>query len=205
MGFADGDRVPWTRWWFPAGTEPAMLEDGILPDPSNPYFRYLNPRASTLEAHEERSVIVLLADAGMGKSYELEAETQRLQTLGQQVELVDLGEYLDATEVRSAIQEAVGRWQRSGAERLTLALDGFDEPLFSVRNLTDVLKRELTALDPSRVRVMIASRSSLWSAALGDAMSAWSKNQAVTLMLGPLSEDQIRVAAGTDLDDTGTV
>jgi hypothetical protein len=205
MGFADGDRVPWTRWWFPAGTEPAMLEDGILPDPSNPYFRYLNPRASTLEAHQERSVIVLLADAGMGKSYELEAETQRLQTLGQQVELVDLGEYLDATEVRSAIQEAVGRWQRSGTERLTLALDGFDEPLFSIRNLSDVLKRELTALDPSRARVMIASRSSLWSVALGDTVSAWSKNQAVTLMLGPLSEDQIRVAAGTDLDDTGAV
>lgn len=200
MGFVAGERVPWKRWWFLPGAEVAT-HDGILLDPSDEYARYLNPAASRLADHDAHRAIVLLADGGMGKSFELEAEIERRQSTGQHVARLDLGEYVTVTEVQTAVREAVDVWKDTRAEELTFAFDSFDESLFDINNLNNVLRRELQRLDRSHLRVLIASRSSLWRGTLADAFVSWWGDAVITLALGPLTEGDIRVAASTDVAD----
>ncbi|MFF4880208.1 hypothetical protein [Micromonospora sp. NPDC000668] len=201
MGFVAGDPVAWTRWWLPADVQPTLDRDGMLPDLSDMFLRHHYPKVSVLADHSERRAVILLADAGMGKSFELRAEVGRLRSEGYFVEDIDLGEHLSSSEVSDAVRQAVSRWRASGAECLTLALDGFDEPLFSVVNLGDVLRRELGRLDRDNVRVVITCRSSLWPVSLAHALSEWSGGDAVSLALAPLTVEQIRQAAATEVDD----
>jgi hypothetical protein len=141
MGFIAGDHVAWRRWWFP--DEAAIgMSDGLLHDPSGEYTRYLNPGAARLDEYADCRGIILLADAGMGKSFELTAEIARRRAAGQHVARLDLGTYLSAGEVKDAVRGAVSAWEASGADDLALALDGFDEPILEIRNLSDVLLRE---------------------------------------------------------------
>lgn len=201
VGFISGDAVAWARWWFPAHIQPALDSDGILPDPSDQLLRRIYPDASPLAGHAERRVVIMLADPGMGKSFELSHEIERLRSLGTFVERIDLGEYLSSSEVSNAVRRAVESSQAADASGLTLALDGFDEPLFSVTNLGDVLGRELKSLDQSSTRLMITCRSSLWPGSLTSALSRWSGGDIVTLKLAPLTLAQIRQAAATDVED----
>ncbi len=123
MGFIAGDPVPWRRWWFSDDAEVAT-RDGILLDPSDEYARYLNPDASHLAEYMECRGIILLADAGMGKSFELNVEVDRRRSLGHRVICFDLGEFATATEVEEAVRAAGADWQASTSEELTLAFDG---------------------------------------------------------------------------------
>ncbi len=56
--------------------------------------------------------------------------------VGRDLEMTTLHDVLDQVAVSG----------EASARRALGELDGFDEPLFSIRNLSDVLKRELTAL-----------------------------------------------------------
>jgi hypothetical protein len=197
MGFIAGDRVAWRRWWFPDEATIAM-SDGLLHDPSVEYTRYLNPGAARLDEYADCRGIILLADAGMGKSFELTAEIARRQAAGQHVVRLDLGTYSSAGEVKDAVRDAASAWEASGADDLVLALDGFDEPILEIRNLSDVLLRELSQLDLSRLRVLITSRRSFWRDSMADAFASWWGDQAATLTLAPLTEADIRMAVLSD-------
>jgi hypothetical protein len=172
--------------------------NGLLHDPSGEYTRYLNPGAAGLNEYAERRGIILLADAGMGKSFELGAEIERRQAAGQQVARLDLGGYSSAEEVKDAVRDATSAWEASGTDDLTFALDGFDEPLLDTRNLSDVLLRELGRLDRARLRVLITSRRSFWRDSIADAMASWWGDQVATLVLAPLTEADLRTAALSD-------
>jgi len=174
------------------------MSNGLLHDPSGEYTRYLNPGAAGLDEYAERRGIILLADAGMGKSFELGAEIERRQAVGQHVARLDLGGYSSAGEVKDAVRDAASAWRASGIDDLTLALDGFDEPLLEIRNLSDVLLRELGRLDRSRLQVLITSRRSLWRDSMTDAMASWWGDQVATLALAPLTEADLRTAALSD-------
>ncbi len=78
----------------------------------------------------------------------------------------------------------------------------FDEPLLEITNLNNVLLRELGRLDRSRLRVIIASRRSLWRATMTGVFASWWHDGVVTLALGPLTESDIRIAASTEVADT---
>jgi hypothetical protein len=106
MGFIAGDRVAWHRWWFPDEATIAM-SDGLLHDPSGEYTRYLNPGAARLDEYADCRGITLLADAGMGKSFELTAEIARRRAAGQHVARLDLGTYSSAGEVKDALTVAL--------------------------------------------------------------------------------------------------
>lgn len=198
MGFLSGDRVEWQRWWLPVG-EDVTLWEGLLPDPERDYLRYLNPSLRRLSHSADRRARILLADPGLGKSTELELEVGRLRSAGAHVEQVDLGTFATSNEVRLALEGAVGRWQDAGAHELVLAVDGFDEPLVDIGNLSDVLIRALGELDHERLRVIVASRSSLWRQSLQMALTSWwDPEQTVALELAPLSESDVALAAESE-------
>lgn len=196
VGLLGGDPIPWRRWWLPAGTVPTLF-DGLLPEPDEEYTRYLNRDLALLEHSDDMRARVLLADAGMGKSTELHKEVDRLRSAGQHAALIELGAYASTGEIRSAIDDAARTWQEAGSPGdLLLVLDAFDEPLVDVVNLNDVLAQTLARLEPHRLRVMVASRGSLWRESLHiKFVQWWGADQVVVLQLAPLTAGDVVAAA----------
>jgi hypothetical protein len=203
VGFLNGDLIAWRRWWLPAGEEPTLWQ-GLLPDPCEGNNRFLNCGLVRLADSAGVRARVLLADGGMGKSTELQGEFDRLRAAGELAELVDLGAYTSAGEVKDAIWDAARSWRDVGAPSdFVLALDGFDEPLVDdVVNLSEVLVDVLGRLDTRRLRVIVASRTSLWRPTLQKKFAQWwGEDQVVSLCLAPLTAADIAAAASSeDLD-----
>ncbi|WP_454341742.1 hypothetical protein [Streptomyces canus] len=202
MGFVAGDQLVWSRWWGPEQAE-TQLFGGVLPDPRDDYARFVNGHLKELRDFAACRALVLLGEPGAGKSSELEKEILRRRSSGEYVEPILLREFLTGSEVREAVRDAVARWRGAGSPGdLTLAFDGFDEPLFAIGNLADVLERELARLDPDRLRVLITSRRSVWRGRLETAFARWWLGSAsMALVLAPLTMRDIRQAAATELTD----
>lgn len=187
------------RWWLPVDAD-LTTWDGVLPDPSDQYTRYVNPTVQPLAATADRRARVLLADPGMGKTFELRAEIERLRAAGTHAVDIDLGEFSESDNLCETIREKV---KIAGpAAELTVAFDGFDEPLkFDIDSLGELIKRELKRAGTERLRVLVASRTSLWRESLGDAFIFWwTSDQVAHLTLAPLTKADIRDAA-RELDD----
>ncbi|MFC9643845.1 NACHT domain-containing protein [Streptomyces mirabilis] len=202
VGFVAGDQLAWGRWWGPEQAE-TRLFGGVLPDPRDDYARFVNGHLKELRDFAACRALVLLGEPGAGKSFELQEEILRRRSSGEHVEPILLREFLTASEVREAVRDAVARWREAGSPGdLTLAFDGFDEPLFAIGNLADVLERELARLDADRLRVLITSRRSVWRGRLGTAFARWWPGSAsAALVLAPLTMRDIRQAAATELAD----
>ncbi|MGV9393345.1 hypothetical protein ACWDQL_30015 [Streptomyces olivaceus] len=202
MGFVAGEQIAWDRWWSPQDAEIRVF-GGVLPEPRDDIGRFLNRRLGQLKDFASSRALVLLGEAGAGKSRELEKEAARRESAGQYVARIALRKFLSANQVQEAVRDAVSGWHGAGSPGdLTLAFDGFDEPLFAVGNLADVLERELSRLGPERLRVLITSRRSAWPERLGTAFATWWPDAATaSLVLAPLTERNIIQAAATELDD----
>ncbi|MGW6769237.1 hypothetical protein ACWGBX_02305 [Streptomyces sp. NPDC055037] len=202
MGFVAGDQLVWSRWWGPEQAE-TRLFGGVLLDPRDDYARFVNGHLKELRDFAACRALVLLGEPGTGKSSELEKEILRRRSSGQYVEPILLREFLTASEVREVVRDAVTRWCEAGSPGdLTFAFDGFDEPLFAIGNLADVLERVLARLDTDRLRVLITSRRSMWRGRLETAFARWWPGSAsAALVLAPLTMREIRQAAATELTD----
>ena len=199
MGFAAGDSVPWTRWWVRADAGLPILANGFLDDPAGPYAEYKSIGATTLADHQSDRVVVLLGEPGIGKTHELRREAARRRGLGHDAEIIELGSMLSATDLRDAIDEAVSGWSDREHAPPALILDGFDEPSFTLHQLSNALRRALESV-PMCTQIVVASRRSLWSDAIERSMPSWAPAP-VKLALAPLTESQARSAVATDLPD----
>jgi hypothetical protein len=197
VGFLSGERIAWRRWWGPAG-EPLQLWDGLLPDPAERSLRYLNKNLVPLDATAGARARILLADPGAGKTVELDMEISRLRAGGTAVTAIDLGEFTSNAEVKDAIASAEHEHSTRTGD-LVLALDGFDEPLVDMSNLSDTLVKALRRFDRQRLRVIVASRTSLWHDDLASEFRDWwGHEDVVSLELAPLSESHVAAAAQSD-------
>jgi hypothetical protein len=196
VGFLNGDRIDWQRWWGPAG-KPVHLWEGLLPDPTERNLRYLNKDLVPLAETGDARARILLADPGAGKTVELDTEVRRLRATGAAVHTIDLGAFTSSTEVKEAIESAEHDHASSG--ELVLAFDGFDEPLVDIANLSDTLIKALRRFDPHRLRVLVASRMSLWHDDLAAEFRGWwTDDDVVSLELAPLSDSHVATAAQSD-------
>lgn len=198
---SDDGSSDWQRWWLPRGVEP-MLWSGLLPDPADGrYGRFFN-RATSLADHDETRCLVLLGDAGAGKSTELAQDRARLQASGGVVLPVDLGACATVGEINDAVfrHPVFTAWSES-ADDLVVLLDSFDEALVDVVNLADVLARGLAEIDHARLRLRIASRPSGWSSRLEDSLQELWPTSCAVLTLAPLTDRDVRTAAASAFED----
>lgn len=149
-----------SRWHASAGgLRRAELTEHLCPDTGGD----LQPLSVT----EGRRARILLAEPGVGKSCELEMEIDRLRSVGTFVAMINMGAYCGAQGLRETFHAKIAEWEASSFNEVVFALDAFDEPLqLDIVSLSDVVSAELRAIDPSRLRLLIASRTSLWSASL---------------------------------------
>jgi hypothetical protein len=169
----------------------------MLPDPEGPFSRYLNRGLQPLSASAEYRARILLAEPGLGKTYELRAEAGRLRRGGAFVAEVDLGAYGDAVGLREAFRRKIAQWNASIYPEIVFALDAFDEPLsLGIAYLADLIEQELEDLDRHRLRVLVASRASQWSARLESTFTRWwGPSHVVRLTLAPLTRGDVELAA----------
>ena len=191
MGLLDSSRLEWPRWWFPRGTDP-LLWSGMLADPAGEHGVYLNPGASLLEDYSDNRCLVLLGEAGSGKTVELESEVARLADSDAAVVFRDLGEYSTADEVERGVFDTVSH---DAAGEVTLLLDGFDEARVDIAKLSDVFARNLERVDPERVVLRIASRPALWSNRLEKRLGTIWPESFKVLVLAPLRRKDVELAA----------
>lgn len=194
------DWFSWRRWWCPAAEDPPV-SSGFLDDPAGLFATYFDYSLIELAQLDHVRCLVLLGEAGMGKSSELDVEKQRLREARLPVAGFDLGTEPDISLLRDTVLTSpeVTAWL-AGAYDLVMLLDGFDEANASLAKLPDQLINLLDGLPTGRLKLRITSRTGLWSPLLDAGLAdRWPDLQ--RHVLAPLTEEDVRVAAHEALGD----
>ena len=194
------DWFSWRRWWYPADEVPPLFS-GFLADPAGPFATYFDYSLAALPELDHVCCLVLLGEAGMGKSSELRVEEQRLRDAQLPSVRFDLGTEPDMPSLRDSVltSPTVSSWL-DGTNDLVMLLDGFDEANASLGKLPDQLIKLLDGLPIDRLKLRITSRTSVWSARLNAALAdRWPDLQQLTL--APLTEADVWAAAQDALND----
>jgi hypothetical protein len=194
------DWFSWRRWWCPADEDPPVSL-GFLDDPAGPFAEYFDYSLVELADLDHVRCLVLLGEAGMGKSSELDVEEQRLRDAWLPVVRFDLGAEPDMSSLRDSVLTSpeVTAWL-ARTDDLVMLLDGFDEANASFGKLPDQLIKLLDGVPIGRLKLRITSRTGVWSTWLDAGLAdRWPDLQ--RLALAPLTEEDVRVAAEATLGD----
>ncbi len=184
----------WQRFWLPAGGTLTLDASGYFPDPSSKYGAALNRESVTLEAGAETHCLVLLGEAGMGKTSVVDAECERLSSSAT-VTRVDLGGCTSEESIIREIFESPA--YKSDAGQAYLFLDALDECV--VPAVDRVLAREFKRRHTDSVRVRIVCRTGAWQATLNDRLrEVWGASGLRALELAPLRQEDIELAAAAN-------
>ena len=96
------ERFSWRRWRCPADEDPPV-SSGFLDDPAGPFASYFDYALVELAQLDHVRCLVLLGEAGMGKSSELEVEEQRLRAARLPAVKFDLGAEPDVPSLRDTV------------------------------------------------------------------------------------------------------
>ncbi|MEZ4265250.1 MAG: HEAT repeat domain-containing protein [Myxococcota bacterium] len=203
------------RFWASADSQPPVDGAGYL------RADFERSRVRPLADFEAVPCLVLLGDAGMGKSSEITGEVARLETRftpDALVRRVDLGSTSDDYGLRMAVFSDAGldsptRTLRDGPESgeptLYLLLDGLDEARLEVAETIRVLSAEIERLDElarRRLRLRVSCRTSTWPAfsELGTALKKWwgEAEQFQILQLAPLRFEDMEALTRSELKDS---
>ncbi|RYG88149.1 MAG: hypothetical protein EON59_05305, partial [Alphaproteobacteria bacterium] len=191
---ATADDLGWARLWVPVENQ-LRAELEAREAPSEP-----QQEAVALTDVTETPCLVLLGEAGMGKTHEINGLAARLRDKGEQVDLLHGGDpglpaALDAL-LRSEHQRL---WSRDDRPWHIL-IDGVDEisraPLAPERFLADFFDRLFASHRKiAFLRVVLTCRTSAWTEALDQLVEErWPADCYIKLVLEPLGESDIRNA-----------
>ncbi len=177
----------WKRFWCPR-----------YPDSD----RGQNPKPVSFEKIAHLPCLVLLGEAGTGKTTAIETTHQEVfeQTKNSKdvcLRLFRLGNYSSDTELCNAIfrHEAFKAW-RQGTYKLHLFLDSLDEDLLSIKILARILKREIEELPCARLCLRITCRTAEWSSSLEEKLKEkWGKDKVGVYEIAPLGKADVIEAA----------
>lgn len=198
---AGGVDYPWIRFWCSRENHTVLDESGFLRDPEAFLGSSLNPNARTLETWDEQSCVVLLGEAGIGKSHEArrwhDGHTEHAATDdGPRHFFCDLGAAEALALFKEGVLEAPWRseWQ-GGTAPLHLTFDGLDEAPAGSRGVAKHLVSRLRELPIERVRLRVACRTAAWLEWLGQEFEALWCAPPTVLELLPLRHRDVVLAA----------
>lgn len=191
----------WKRFWCPQ-SDNIRLNGGYLPDPGSAWGRTCNPKLVSFEDIADLPCLVLLGEAGMGKTTALEAAHRQIFECMQDSEdvclpLFRLGDYGSDTELCNAIfrNEVFHAWHQ-GTHKLHLFFDSLDEGLLSIKILVRILKRELENLPCDRLYLRITCRTADWAPSLENKLKEkWGEDSVIVYELAPLRQIDVIEAA----------
>lgn len=190
---------PWKRFWVPRGSAVTINADGFLDDPESPFTSTTNLPARPLSALFSVRCLILLGEAGSGKSTELETYYPLLPSADEHGGYLHFnlrGYGTDLYLVQEIFQHPQFLAWKHDSSTLDLVLDGFDEGLVLLPHLADILRDQLAKVDRQRLRLRIVSRTALWSSDLEDTLrTLWSPNEVQVHELMRLRRRDVTTAA----------
>lgn len=189
--------LPWTRFWRPIDQQVHLDDEGLLVDPLEGYGKALNENVRTLESLDGVQCLVLLGEPGSGKSIALQQEKTRLAASGRdQINVVELKDYGDETELFRAVSGPAGCAVRKDVENLILLIDSLDEGLLRISHLTRVILRALGTIPRDHLRLRIACRLADWPATFQAHLAElFGKDKVEVRVLLPLRGTDVREGA----------
>ena len=202
---------PWTRLWYPRErpVEPGQDEFTLIRE----YERWSpeGPRLLTFPEIPHHQVLILLGEAGAGKTRSLRQEAAelraRLAETEDVVRWVNLADFQSETDlVEEVFRHPDVASCMSGSGRLHLFFDSFDEGIIRLGTLSAVLGRHFERADRSRMVIRIVSRPAVWPPELKETLVALFEAENVgTYVLAPLTRDDAATAARMEGLDSGFV
>lgn len=188
----------WQRYWRPRGSPLLFFENGFLFSPGK-----INPNVLPFEKIADALCLALLGEPGMGKSHAMKAEysafRENVTQQGDEVLWLDLRSYGSEDRlVNDLFRHQIFQSWLTGAYKLHLFLDSFDECQIAIRQLASLLADELEKYKPQceRLTLRIACRTADWPNLLENRLTElWGNDSVKAYELAPLTEDDVRAAA----------
>ena len=191
----------WNRFWCPRGDTIQVTNEGYLTDPESSLGRFSNKQIVPLTSLLARPCLVLLGEAGIGKSTELRTLRAAPGAGVAPCSLeIDLGAYGDEISLRrDFFESAVFQDWKCGGDTLTVVLDSLDEALLEMPRIKSALERGLRGVPIERLRLRIASRTAAWPETLtGSLEEIFGEDQVGLYELTPLRRNDIELAANVE-------
>lgn len=198
----------WKRFWCPATGNLKLDDWGFLYDPESEYGHVINPDVLGFEAISHIPCLILLGEAGIGKTtaikqiYEqVKQDIERAQSVStggsstpaqmpDDCLLFSLGDY-NSEEILCKKIFGARKFEDwlTGTHQLHLFLDSLDEGLLSMAILTRILKREINELPCDRLYLRITCRTADWANSLEEKFQEkWGKDYVGKYELCPLRD-----------------
>lgn len=197
----------WQRFWRLSEDSLGLHNEGFLPDPENDYERYYNPNLVTLEDISHIPCLILLGEAGIGKTttmkLEYEKQKPQIEQLGDVCLWFNLGDYSEPKDLEDEIfgSEIFTNWE-NGNNKLHLFLDSLDEGLLSLKIITRIIKKKIDKLPCDRLYLRISCRTADWKDSLTEIFEKkWDKKNVKTYNLCHLRRQDIRKALSQEKID----
>lgn len=153
----------WKRYWCPIDKTYNVDPKGFLMDPETKLGNYQNPDIVSFDEINDNHCLVLLGEPGIGKSYTIENERQRLKEKGEKTLLVNLLHVRSREDLR---QDLFNSWEfkewKENNHRLHIFIDGFDECSLPSKTVIREIVNGLKRIDRDNIFLRIVSRKSFW-------------------------------------------
>lgn len=156
--------LPWKRFWVPRDGE-IWLTAGFLVDPSDLTLRTLQPDVRSFDELNEHELLVLLGEAGLGKSFELRSQAKAVASQGTAVRsfYLNLADTADESRLIGKIREAADAKALSEDGIIFhLFLDSLDEAMLTMPKVVECIADAIKVFPAGRLRLRLGCRTGAW-------------------------------------------
>lgn len=164
--------LPWKRFWAPRDAQ-LFPSAGFLVDASDPSLRTLQPDVKSLSELAELDLLVLLGEAGLGKSCAIQQEVESLREAGQIALYLHLAQTASESRLIEKIRDLITMEMEREAGRLVfLFLDSLDEAMLAVRKVVNCIVDAIQDVPKGTLRLRVGSRTGAWFDGYADQLMA---------------------------------
>lgn len=189
----------WQRFWYRANNTNQFNDGYLYTFESASLRRSYHPDVISFEEISEVPCLVLLGEAGMGKTHAISKEEEALRNRSIETLFINLGDCgSENTLIRNIFEEEIFLSWSKGTHQLHLFLDGLDECQSRIptgpKLLINELKKHRDKLN--RLFLRIACRTGAWPNELENGLKQlWGESGVEIYVLAQLSEKDVKIAA----------
>jgi hypothetical protein len=193
----------WPRFWAKQDGTISLADGGYLVEPSREASWRGATDLRTLPELSGMRALALLGEPGMGKSFALGVEAERLRTAAESTATVlhtDLRAFSsDHLLYKKVFEDPQLQSWKAGSGELILMLDSLDEALLRIETVAALIADELQTLPADRLSIRVACRTVTWQAVSQTLMPVfkrlWGEGSAEAFEIAPLRREDVRTAA----------
>jgi hypothetical protein len=191
------------RFWLPYGEDIPLLDDGFMPEPTDPWLGGYVPDFRSLKDLDDTPFLTLIGEPGLGKTTALRAEFERVRAEIKETKdhahWVRLGSTRQEDVLERRIFESSPYKAWAGGEgRLFLFLDALDEARLRIARVADLLLDGLEDAPFERLILRLSCRSANRHPRLeGQLKQRFGEQMSEVRELAPLTKADARRAAAT--------